>query len=577
MSAIKVNTITPLSGTHTSGSFNGVFSGSIVSDRIDKLETFSSSLDTAFATDEQLNVFTASQDSRNFILSEVTGSLIGITNGLMEFTSALDASYATNEQLYQLYQATASLQQFSSSIQSEVNDIKAWTASLELINTIDTELYQLYQTTASLNSKTGSYATTGSNVFSGTQTISDSLIVSEIVSTTAPAEGDIASAGETGITYLTGDLAKWAIFREDAFTIGVWTDVVAGWTVTDNDGFTDIIAGRGSFGAASFQTTTNNWPAPASGRTYVFTSPDYQPESANPLEIAVGNNDWVFGVGGDLDVPGNINGVPNLATTGSNEFVGNQTISGSFLVSGSTAQIGNNTLDGNTILSGSINISGSTSQIGNNTLIGNNTITGSNNLSGNNTIIGTNDIVGNTLMSGSLAISASADFNGDVNINGSFYVSGSKQFNRGQFYHTATLSGSADTAYPFQFNTTDTTVTNGTVYVDEDSKIYVKHTGVYNIQFSAQLRATTNDPIEFSVWFSMTGSNIMDSNTDFSIAKVGGGGNMVAALNYLMPIESGSYIELYWRSREGLIILSKKMLLKWHCGALDDWGILFKT
>jgi len=582
MSAIKVNTITPLSGTHTSGSFNGVFSGSIVSDRIDKLETFSSSLDTAFATDEQLNVFTASQDSRNFILSEVTGSLIGITNGLMEFTSALDASYATNEQLYQLYQATASLQQFSSSIQSEVNDIKAWTASLELINTIDTELYQLYQTTASLNSKTGSYATTGSNVFSGTQTISDSLIVSEIVSTTAPAEGDIASAGETGITYLTGDLAKWAIFREDAFTIGVWTDVVAGWTVTDNDGFTDIIAGRGSFGAASFQTTTNNWPAPASGRTYVFTSPDYQPESANPLEIAVGNNDWVFGVGGDLDVPGNINGVPNLATTGSNEFVGNQTISGSFLVSGSTtqignntldgntllsgtigivgnstltgsflvsgstAQIGNNTLDGNTILSGSINISGSTSQIGNNTLIGNNTITGSNNLSGNNTIIGTNDIVGNTLMSGSLAISASADFNGDVNINGSFYVSGSKQFNRGQFYHTATLSGSADTAYPFQFNTTDTTVTNGTVYVDEDSKIYVKHTGVYNIQFSAQLRATTNDPIEFSVWFSMTGSNIMDSNTDFSIAKVGGGGNMVAALNYLMPIESGSYIELYY-------------------------------
>jgi hypothetical protein len=376
--------------------------------------------------------------------------------------------------------------------------------------------------TSGFSIDSGSFATTGSNTFVGNQTISDSLIVSELVSTTAPAEGDIASAGETGITYLTGDLAKWAIFREDAFTIGVWTDVVAGWTVTDNDGFTDIIAGRGSFGAASFQTTTNNWPAPASGRTYVFTSPDYQPESANPLEIAVGNNDWVFGVGGDLDVPGNINGVPNLATTGSNIFIGNQTISGSFLVSGSTFQLGNTTM------------------------IGDNTSTGSNSLLGNNDIVGTNNILGDTLMSGSLAISASADFNGDVNINGSFYVSGSKQFNRGQFYHTATLSGSADTAFPFQFNTTDTSVTNGTVYVDEDSKIYVSHTGVYNIQFSAQLRATTNDPIEFSVWFSMTGSNIMDSNTDFSIAKVGGGGNMVAALNYLMPIESGSYIELYY-------------------------------
>jgi len=96
----------------------------------------------------------------------------------MAFTAALDSTYATDEQLYQLYQATASLQQFSSSIQSEVDDIKAWTASLELINTIDTELLQILQTTASLNSKTGSYATTGSNEFVGNQTITGSLNVS---------------------------------------------------------------------------------------------------------------------------------------------------------------------------------------------------------------------------------------------------------------------------------------------------------------------------------------------------------------------------------------------------------------
>jgi UDP-3-O-[3-hydroxymyristoyl] glucosamine N-acyltransferase len=48
-----------------------------------------------------------------------------------------------------------------------------------------------------------------------------------------------------------------------------------------------------------------------------------------------------------------------FATTGSNIFVGNQTITGSFAVSGSTTQIGNNTLIGNTTLSGSIIISGS--------------------------------------------------------------------------------------------------------------------------------------------------------------------------------------------------------------------------
>ncbi len=144
MSTIKVNTITPLSGTHTSGSFNGVFSGSIVNSRIDSLENFSSSLDAAFATDAQL---------------------------------------------YKLYQTTASLNTYTSSneswksgIRAELNSIEAWTSSLEAINAIDAELYQLYQTTASLNlytqslnTKTGSFATTGSNTFNGNQTINGSI------------------------------------------------------------------------------------------------------------------------------------------------------------------------------------------------------------------------------------------------------------------------------------------------------------------------------------------------------------------------------------------------------------------
>jgi hypothetical protein len=252
------------------------------------------------------------------------------------------------------------------------------------------------------------------------------------------------------------------------------------------------------------------------------------------------------------------------------QLSGSLNLTGSHNVSGSTTQIGNNTLIGNTVLSGSIEvsgsqlfigtqtlsgsflISGSTSQFGDNTLIGDNTITGSNSLLGDNIINGNNLIVGNTTLSGSIEVSGSftgsVDIAGNLNIqSGSgFFYQGNKLFNRGQFYHTATLSGSADTAYPFQYNTTDTSVTNGTVYVDEDSKIYVSHTGIYNVQFSAQLHTTANEACDFSVWFAMTGSNIMDSNTDFSIEKVSGGGFNVAALNYLTHIQSGSYIELYY-------------------------------
>jgi hypothetical protein len=192
---------------------------------------------------------------------------------------------------------------------------------------------------------------------------------------------------------------------------------------------------------------------------------------------------------------------------------------------------GTNTIIGNTQLSGSIDVSGS-SNFHNSIFI----------VTGSQFYTGSSDFKGNKTITGSLNV------NGDINVaSGSgFFYEGNKLFNRGQFYHTETLSGSADTAFPFQYNTTDTSVTNGTVYVDEDSKIYVAHTGVYNIQFSAQLHTTANEACDFSVWFAMTGSNIMDSNTDYSIEKVSGGGYAVAALNYLAHIQSGSYIELYY-------------------------------
>jgi hypothetical protein len=140
--------------------------------------------------------------------------------------------------------------------------------------------------------------------------------ISELVSVTVPTIGGTASAGEAGITYLSGGLTKWAIFTEGAFTVGEWTDVQPGWTVTDNNGFTDTIAGRGSFGAASFSTTVNNWPSPASGKTYVFTSPDYQAGYTDPIEITVGSNDWTFDANGNLTLPSGF--ITSNAVTGTN-------------------------------------------------------------------------------------------------------------------------------------------------------------------------------------------------------------------------------------------------------------------
>jgi hypothetical protein len=158
-------------------------------------------------------------------------------------------------------------------------------------------------------------------------------------------------------------------------------------------------------------------------------------------------------------------------------------------------------------------------------------------LNQNVVITGSLLVSGSTIHTGSLTLSSGSA----LAINDGFYVNGNKQFNYGQFSSTQTQSGSANTAYSATFTTTD--FSQGVSLVS-GSRITVSNTGLYNVQFSAQLHTTSNEAVDFSVWFAMTGSNIADSNTDFSIEKINGGGFQVAALNFLTQIASGSYVEL---------------------------------
>ena len=292
----------------------------------------------------------------------------------------------------------------------------------------------------------------------------------------------------------------------------------------------------------------------------------------------------------------------SLATTGSNVFRGNQTVTGSLFTSGS------NTLIGDTTLSGSLNISGSQTfygtststgtQIvtgslltsGSQTLIGTTTLSGSINVSGSTTLNGTtnfygthtlsgsNTILGNTTLSGSLEVSGSSNFHnsiftvtgstyikgvtnisGSTNITGSFNVTdgdinivsgssftrwGNKLFNYGQFSSTVTQSGSANTAYSMNFDTTDSALN---VNIVSGSRITVDNTGIYNLQFSAQLGNTANSTVDFDIWFAYTGSNLANSNTNVTLNKVAGStGRTVAAWNFMTPIAANDYIEIKW-------------------------------
>jgi hypothetical protein len=271
--------------------------------------------------------------------------------GILSASSQVDLLSASNytsfvNQLDTTMSSDAELAAVSSSISQSIYTINQTlgsslvSSSSQLTSSFD-ERYILSGSIPSI--PTESFATTGSNIFIGNQTISGSLVVSQIISNNAPTVGDNVVAGETGITYS----GRIAIFREDTFSVGVWTDVQIGWTVTDNNGFTDTIASIGGFGVASFVTNVNNWPSPASGKTYVFTSPGYQQGYINSITISVGDNDWIFDKDTGLTFPDEtiqttaFTGIPTgsisssqqitdlgFATTGSNVFRGSQRVNG---------------------------------------------------------------------------------------------------------------------------------------------------------------------------------------------------------------------------------------------------------
>jgi hypothetical protein len=231
----------------------------------------------------------------------------------------------------------------------------------------------------------------------------------------------------------------------------------------------------------------------------------------------------------------------SVRITGSLNTLGNSTITGSFLVSGSTTQIGNNTLLGNSILSGSIGISGSTRIEGNTTIKGMLFVSGSTNFS-NHTIT----MTGSMYTSGSQTITGSMDINGNLNLsNGSeFYLNGNKLFNYGQFSDTTIQSGSANTAYAKKLNTTDFA---HNVSIIDGTKIKVDNTGIYNLQFSTQLANTANTNITFDIWLAYTGSNVANTNTQIDVNKSAGQlGRTVAAWNFMLPIKANDYVQLMW-------------------------------
>jgi hypothetical protein len=164
----------------TSGSIN-IFTSS-ASGRLNSLETTTSSL----------NSYTSSTDTRLGIIETTTGSLNSYTSSnntiigtLQTATSSLNFYTSSNTtNINAIHGTTSSLNTFTSSASDRLTSIESATSSIRTDFNSFTSSNNSVESTqngrlTSLENVTGSYATTGSNIFQGSQTITGSLFISQ--------------------------------------------------------------------------------------------------------------------------------------------------------------------------------------------------------------------------------------------------------------------------------------------------------------------------------------------------------------------------------------------------------------
>ncbi len=328
------------------------------------------------------------------------------------------------------------------------------------------------------NIDTGSFATTGSNVFKGNQTISGSIYLnsgSVINSTGADIIIKAGVGNNAGVALYNNNFTQY-LAVDDTGSYANKLTVADKLTIAGSNGkliYTGTTPGVGSNPTLAEVHANDDYPWLERFYNDTFSTSSavmayygwndgrfvFHNESTQSIGLQVNgfgaeNGLLVYSdkvafvnnveVTGSLNVVGGITGSlfgtaswaenynetdpvftaisGSFATTGSNVFIGNQTVTGSLFTTGS------NTLIGSTTLTGSLNISGSTTQIGNNTLLGNTTLSGSIIISGSK---GTTNpsvrIYGDTIHDGYIRFDP-VSTNIDTSISASYiYVSGSTQ------------------------------------------------------------------------------------------------------------------------------------------------------
>jgi hypothetical protein len=114
----------------------------------------------------------------------------------------------------------------------------------------------------------------------------------------------------------------------------------------------------------------------------------------------------------------------------------------------------------------------------------------------------------------------------------------------GSFYDT-TIQTAAAINTPYAMKLSNTDLSNG-ISISNNSRINIEHTGVYNIQFSAQFDRTNSGTDVIDIWLRKNGNNVAGSGGKIVLSGTAISSQLIASWNYVLNAIDNDYFEIMW-------------------------------
>ena len=135
---------------------------------------------------------------------------------------------------------------------------------------------------------------------------------------------------------------------------------------------------------------------------------------------------------------------------------------------------------------------------------------------------------------------------GGVNVKATLGTLRAYSANYGAFSSSVDQTGSITSGTAMTFGNTD--VADG-VTLANNSQLVVPADGIYNLQFSAQLKNLENAQHDATIWFRINGVDVPNSATQITVpARKSAGifGYGVASWNIFLDMNANDYVEIIW-------------------------------